>query len=148
MKCMACRQYDLKKSPDDDAVKTTCAFEKASFNSDNWNCKTVDLVRDYFGEYGDDCGLSAVYRWREDQSIGMLDIPDIDWEPESDRDGAPLSLWVTWYKRRGRTEQMWLMYDDAPPRQPTEPEILMIMEAVKSRDEWNKKNREASVHLS
>jgi hypothetical protein len=38
-------------------------------------------------------------------------------------------LYVTWYKRRGRTGGMWLIGDEdsGPPRPPTEAEVLAIV---------------------
>jgi hypothetical protein len=38
-----------------------------------------------------------------------------------------MALWVQWYKNRGRTQAMWLLFEEMPPRQPTEEECLLIV---------------------
>ena len=75
-----------------------CAFKNSKFSSDNWNCETMNRLRDlviddYDGEKGEGKCL-----WNEDQKCGIYAIPET---------GEFLVL--SWYKRRGRTDGAWIV---------------------------------------
>ena len=65
-----------------------CAFPDGFFVEDNWNCATANAVRD----------LVEVDRtfWSNEQHLGVLRM-----------DGQ--FLVVSWYKNRGRTEQILIV---------------------------------------
>lgn len=118
MKCNACKDRPKFWKGDD----PKCAFaDGAEWSSDNWNCATTGLIRRLF-DGADDGRLpeGVAHQWGNDQNTGMVCAQGLDSE---DR---PLSLWVTWYKSRGRTEQMWLLFDNKPPRRPTEAELVAL----------------------
>jgi hypothetical protein len=63
-----------------------CGFPDGVFDRDNWNCATLNALRD----------LSGAPTWSEDQNAMLLPL-----------DGSYVLL--SWYKNRGRTEGAWLM---------------------------------------
>jgi len=69
-----------------------CAFEAEIFNSDNWNCATMNKLRDL----AVDCKAYA-----DDQSCAIIPIPD-DYE----------FVILSWYKSRGRTEGAWIVSEE------------------------------------
>ena len=80
-----------------------CAFAGDVFSPDNWNCETVNTLRDTAEQLG--------FKARdEDVSFGFI--------PAGARYIA-----VTWYKERGRTSEMLVMGDDETPHRPTLTEI-------------------------
>lgn len=107
--------YPPVESPDDDKLvhdlgdytmdPITCAFRDGKFDLENWNCQTMNALRDV-------AELSYTTR-RDDESIGVIHIPlqtvDVD----------PLVqygyLVLTWYKRRGRTGGAIIVADTHPP---------------------------------
>jgi len=99
----------------------TCAFSRRCF-SDNWNCATVNAVRDICYE-GQELKNGIDYQYCEDDKYATIKVDHVE------LDGSPLALWVSWYKNRGSTQAMWLLFDKFPPRMPTELECLAIVAA-------------------
>lgn len=96
---------------------------KCAFNGDfdnNWNCATVNAVRDICYE-GRELKHGIDYQYCEDDNYATIKIDHLD------IDDSPLALWVSWYKNRGSTQAMWLLFDKLPPRRPTEEECLAIV---------------------
>ena len=88
----------------------TCAFNTDVFNSENWNCATMNKLRSICydkGFYNRDDNASA--------SIGVLTIPESD--------DAYGYLIMTWYKSRGKVGKAVVMCDDE------EPHILTLKES-------------------
>ncbi len=102
-----------------------CSFpDDGEFNEGGWNCATANAIRDLTGQ--DEPHPKADYRYCDDQNYSTLHIYDV----ELPNDTYAYALWVTWYKHRGRTEGMWLLTCDAPPRKPTEADALAIIGAL------------------
>lgn len=84
--------------------KIKCAFDRKDglFSTHNWNCETMNALRDLI----QDCG----YQDRDDNrsaSVGVLRIP------ESDRVSIQQGyLILSWYKDRGRTGRVYIIWDD------------------------------------
>ncbi len=104
-----------------------CAFENNVFSKDNWNCVTVSRIRKLIN------GLDSIKlrgidftKCITEQHYATINLDYIDelQDPDSDQ---PICLWVGWYKNRGRTEGMWLMFESKPPRAPTLEECLLII---------------------
>lgn len=80
-----------------------CAFEKGIFDPNNWNCETMNELRD-----------RCDYQLRDDSSaasFGVIHIPDVE-------AGGPLQqgyIVMTWYKRDRKTGQAYVMCDDDAP---------------------------------
>lgn len=126
--CAACRKRGKDWNGDD----PTCAFQHGKpFSPDNWSCATADMVRDLVGRVGlwdDRAPVDGIVKdWTSggDQSYAVIRL-DNDYEIDVERAHC---LYVTWYKRRGRTGGLWLLgdEDDGPPRPPTEAEVLAIL---------------------
>ena len=114
MECDACKERGKTWAGDD----PRCAFKEGVFDPSNWNCATANLIRDL---------MATVALRYLDQSQGLI-VVDVD-------DIKAIGLYVTWYKRRGETEQMWLMSDDNPPRRPTLKECQAILKHLQKNKE-------------
>ena len=97
-----------------------CGFLESKFSPANWNCATVNAIRDIC----DARPKGVDYQYCEDENYATVKIDDL----LNDREGRWMgyALWVQWYKSRGRTQQMFLLGDDEP-RRPTEEECLAII---------------------
>lgn len=93
-----------------------CAFPDGKpFERENWNCATVNAIRDLITD------MEGAPVYCDDQYYQTIKTGHIE--------GLPLALWVSWYKRRGRTEAMWLLSEYDPPHLPTEKDCLAIIAA-------------------
>lgn len=110
-KCNLCRERGKTWS----GSNPVCAWESDEF-SNNWNCATLNAIRDLEGHE------DADYRFCDDQKYMTIKIDGVDL-----RDGSPLALWVTWYKQRGRTDEMFLLWGGRPPSQPSEDDLVRIL---------------------
>lgn len=139
MKCKLCQEfynkYPLEKSPIQETENLchriennysmsplNCAFDHIGvdkrFESDNWNCQTVDLIREICYE-GQELPYGVNYTYCEDMKYATIDIYDI-----AEVEG--MALWVSWYKQRGKTDALWILDCYKYPRKPTEKELLQI----------------------
>jgi len=101
--CSACADRSKELS----GASEKCAFTKDGFEK-NLNCATVNMIRDicFESEFaGQEC-ISYKY--------ATINISDVDIHSD------PLAPWVSWCKNKGATQAMWLLFDNAPPRHPTE----------------------------
>lgn len=126
MTCQACFTRD---KPEHFGSELRCAFEKGPFDGDNWQCETANSIRDVAAREGD----NRIHHIREEnQNYATISLLGFDVLVERDEKGfmnaQPTCLWVGWYKQRGRTEGMYLMFENLPPRPPTEAECLKIYE--------------------
>jgi len=98
-----------------------CAFKNHDklFSEENWNCQTVNLIRDICYE-GRELPREVQYRYCEDMKYATINIYDI-LEVEG------MALWVSWYKQRGRTDALWILDSLHNPRKPTEKELIAII---------------------
>lgn len=106
-----------------------CAFLSGPFDGGyGWNCATANDVRELCEREGD----FRIHHCREEnQQYATVSILDFNILPKNDKgymQSQPVCLWVGWYKQRGRTEAMWLMFENYPPRKPTEAEVLAILQ--------------------
>lgn len=97
-----------------------CAFSGKL--RDNWNCATLNAIREICCEDTQRTGVD--YQYCDDQKYATVKIDDIE-DVRGNRIG--LALWVTWYKSRGRTEGLWILSNDSPPREPTEEELEAVI---------------------
>lgn len=93
-----------------------CAFKNKIFDSDNWRCATAITLRDI--SY--DCELDVV-TWNTKKYV-TIPVDEIEIE------GNPRVLWITWQVDQGKTNTMWLLFEQDDPRKPTEEECLRIIE--------------------
>ena len=99
-----------------------CYFDEPLY--ENWNCATINAIRDICGDWFDEQRNGAVKFSREDTTACLIDIWDCDIGAD---DEYAFSLYVQWYKRRGATERVLLLGENVT-REPTERELLAIIE--------------------
>lgn len=111
-----------------------CAFQEDSFSINNWNCATLGKLRKLILEHFDGknpLDLDLVFRDDEERWV-VIDLESVkltvyDYESNDPIPEDPTCLYIGWYKSRGKTSQLLLMYNDQPPRAPTEAETLKII---------------------
>lgn len=109
MKCKNCIEAG---QPECFASPRKCAFESGVFSSDNWNCDTMNRLRNIVYNNGEVCGRSSRMFWRcrddnASASIGVIRIPE--------NDTISGYLVMTWYKGRGRTGMAVTVEDGKAP---------------------------------
>lgn len=115
MACTACNERAKYWKGDD----PTCSFQDGVFNSEGWNCATVAGIRNLCDEYNK-LPPGVHFQSCEDQKYATIDVSTIE-------DLNAITLWVSWYKNRGRTEAMWLLCPYDPPKKPTVRECEIIV---------------------
>ena len=118
--CAACAERGKTWNGSD----PVCAFANGAFSEDNWSCATVERLREVVCEGQNPMPPHVDYRFCFDQKYATVQIDHVE-DAQGERIG--LALWVSWYKNRGRTEAMWVLDADKPPRAPTESELLAIL---------------------
>lgn len=126
IKCKACCEQTKDWNGDD----PKCAFTTDVFSSDNWRCATVGKIRELVSSERHGSILTNLYG-SDGQNYATVNTANIQVAKWSDEDGwetpNPVCLWIGWYKNRGATEGMYLMFENLPPRPPTEDECLVIL---------------------
>ena len=89
---MACRMCDERRQTWEGEAPR-CSFPDGVFDSSGWNCATANAIREFCTEH----------KWCDDQYHATLDISELD----SPYMGE--AMWVTWYKNRGRTDQIIIL---------------------------------------
>ena len=126
MTCKACIEREKYWNGGD----PICASD-GDFN-DNWMCATLNKLREALTDEDgwhklEDTPIIKTFR-REDQTTVFVDLLDFDPTSEIYAD----SLFVTWYKRRGETENVLLLFNEGKePKIPTEEELLEVIEWIK-----------------
>lgn len=123
--CKAC----MARVKDWEGDDPKCGFVNGGqFSGDNWQCVTVGKIRGVAVQEND---FRIAYTKEGDQQYATISTLEVDVLPSEDDEGyimaQPVCLWVGWYKSRGRTEGLWLMFENHPPRRPTEEECLKIL---------------------
>lgn len=96
MKCIHCIEKEKTWSKWNDPIE--CAFESGVFSENNWNCWTMDILRDMAQKnevYNDD-----MYAW-------LIAYEFIDYEKSNEYWEVSLIwyLYLEWYKQRGKTDR-------------------------------------------
>jgi hypothetical protein len=129
MKCKAC----IERVKDWQGSNPHCAFEVTTeFSQLNWNCATVSKIRmicHHASMNRNKVFPGVNFQQCGDQNYVTFNLHELYEHTFRNVIETPFTLWVSWYKNRGRTEAMWLLFGDRPPRQPTEEECLEIVKA-------------------
>jgi hypothetical protein len=101
MTCRLCEERGKNWSGDD----PECAFEDFTFSADNWNCATMNRLRNISEELkrSSRCDMSC-------GSIGYVPV-DNDYAPIT-YEGYGGYIVMMWYKERGRTGNAMFMTDE------------------------------------
>ena len=85
-----------------------CAFVNGLFTTDNWNCATMNKLRDMTGE-PEDKSRADTFHFQDDMDAGTIGVLRVV--------GMKYSGYIvmTWYKRRGQVGQAMFMSDDDEP---------------------------------
>lgn len=105
-----------------------CAFD-GEF-SKNWNCATLNAIRDICYEGQDPMPPGVDYRYCDDMKYATVKIDELE---DENGDHIGMALWVCWYKNRGCTDAVWILDAYLPPRRPTESELEAIIRAYAHR---------------
>lgn len=132
MKCKACEE----RVKDWEGSDPGCAFESSTeFSERNWNCATVSKIRKicyHVGFIAREPVPGIDFQRCGDQNYTTFNLHELYEHTFRNVIETPFALWVCWYKNRGRTEAMWLLFGDRPPRPPTEEECLAIAKAYEA----------------
>jgi hypothetical protein len=101
MKCGMCKKRSKTWNGDD----PKCAFENGVFSPNNWNCATMNELRNIAEE------IEMSHRY--DLTVGSFGT--VPWECNRSKG----IVFMTWYKERGKTSNAIVMYDDEPVRKLT-----------------------------
>lgn len=116
MTCKMCRERGKTWQGDD----PQCAFNGEYFNTVNWNCATMNALR----ERAEEIGTAR----RDDNAAASIGY--VPFENGDDELGGGYVV-MTWYKNRGRTGFAQVMSDDYWPRPLTEKVALSALEYSK-----------------
>lgn len=99
MTCSRCKDAYADGKPDTFGSEPECAFKTEVFDSSNWQCQTMNELRDLTEK-------SATYN--DDQWAAIIVIP----APTNDEERAARVadfIFLGWYKHRGRTEAAYML---------------------------------------
>jgi hypothetical protein len=99
MTCSRCQEAYANGKPENFESEPECAFKTDQFDSSNWNCQTMNELRELAEEH-------AIYS--NDQWAAIIPIP----EPKNDEErGSRVADFIIlgWYKHRGRTEAAYML---------------------------------------
>lgn len=115
-----CKRCGREKTWNGDDI--LCPFQNGEIFGDNWCCGQLAKIR-LIIENATDKGDGRIhYQYCEGQQYSTINVSDISLDENAE------SLYVTWYKSRGRIEGMWLMNQDYSPRKPKYEELQKIIE--------------------
>ena len=132
-KCVACNNR-VKDWLRDDPV---CAFTEGAFSNANWNCKTLGLLRELFLSLDDKKYPEINVTFNDSENYATVNVSNVDYfhtDEVAKEKEPPVLLIVMWYKNRGATDQLYLMFDNDDPRRPTEKEVVAIIEHFEKRE--------------
>ena len=89
MKCKHCIEKEKEWGKDNSEIQ--CAFESWTFSDHNWNCGTMDFLRDY---------VENDYMRNNDQYAGVFPY---------ETDSEEWFLYLEWYKSRWETDKCYDM---------------------------------------
>ena len=98
MTCLSCLSAGMQ--PADFGSPRRCAFEFGDFNGDNWQCATLNALRD-----------QSIFRHRDDQENGSICIIPL---PVNDIQQGYIVL--SFYKDRGSVGRAIVMNDEEEPK--------------------------------
>lgn len=110
MACRMCRERGKTWAGDE----PRCAFENGLFSRDNWNCATMNALRERAEQLG------SVFR--DDLAAGSIGCVPFEGPDDSGY------VVMTWYKDRGATGNAVVLRGDGGPRLLTEQDALAALE--------------------
>jgi len=103
-----------------------CAFRNGRFSKDNWNCATINRLREIIDEHQDD----FTHYYRDDLATGTTGIIYCCYDFDEDVYG--FTLIMKWYKDRGSVYNAFIIDNDGNILDLTEEIALKIINSVKN----------------
>ena len=125
-KCKLCGQEKTWKGDD-----TECPFKNGNRFDLNWNCGQIAKIRELCNLAETENTFYMNYQYCDDQKYVSINVDDVALQEPA------LCLWVSWYKNRGGTDQMWLLPEFGSPREVTFDDIQRIYDFYISKIEHN-----------
>lgn len=116
MTCSLC----LERGKTWDGSDPRCAFENGVFDTENWNCATMNELRDI--------SERLETNRRDDNACACIGYVPFEGDEYSGY------IVMTWYKNRGRTGNALIMWDDEKERP------LKVEDAIEAVHQNKKKN--------
>jgi hypothetical protein len=115
MACSRCEKAYADGKPIEFGSEPECAFETGVFDSSNWQCQTMNELREMAEDdvYARLSGSAPAVVYNDDQWAAILPIPS----PTNDEERAARVadfIILGWYKHRGRTEAAYMLNGDYP----------------------------------
>ena len=106
-----------------------CAFTTGVFSSNNWNCATLNKLREltYL------CANHVQHTRVDEQNYCTLPLTEVPYFQTINSNETAVCLYFSWYKSRGLTEVLYIMFDTASPREPTLKEVEAIIDYYKEK---------------
>lgn len=122
---MTCKYCKELQDSDEYHEDRKCTFQGVVFNRNNWLCGAMVKLRKL--ALSSDTPYNSIHcTYTDDYWYATFKLDDIF---DNDTHIVPITLYLQWYKRRGRTETAYLMFaEGGVPRTPTEKEIIKIVE--------------------
>ena len=117
MKINTCKKCNVKSHLNHNF---TCPFKDGEYFADNWNCGIISKIRALCDLAMEEVDKRLQYQFCEDQKYATIKTHEIK--------DMGLCLWVSWYKSRGRTEAMYILSENEPPKIPTFNDLKNIVE--------------------
>jgi hypothetical protein len=129
--CAACK----KRGKTWQGADPKCAFKTGIFSKNNWSCATIQAFNKHVRWPEKTHPRVKITLCKSEEHYATVNLENVDFPPNIWED-YPVCLVVIWYKNRGRTDQMWLMFESLPPRQPAEEEVLIITAALANSHDY------------
>ena len=113
-----CEKCECKKSWNGDDI--ICPFQNSQKFGDNWSCGIISKIKNL-------CNLAIENKDHRLQHQYCNDQNYITIKTDNGDSRLGLCLWISWYKSRGRTEAMWILDENNPPRQPNFEDLEAII---------------------
>ena len=120
---MPCPRCEKRGRPKNFGSAPQCAFEAGVFDTANWQCATMNVLRALVGDA--EAGLLNGWKNRDgptQHSIGILHVPEY-------KDGGGFHIVMSWYKERGQTARAYVFRSCEGPTELTLPEAELAIEA-------------------
>jgi len=125
-----CKRCGISKNWSGSDIR--CPFQDSEeFSDENWNCGIINQIRELCELAMEGTDKRLHYQYCDDQKYVTINIDNIELDDRS----IGMCLWVTWYKSRGRTDDMWILDSRAAPRRPKFEELKKIIDYYENIEE-------------
>ncbi len=121
---MACKRCIEKGKPENYGSDPECAFESERFDKDNWNCATLNELRE------------DIEILNEKQPYPYYGAVSILYSNDNTLCTLPLEegfLIIGWYKQRGKVDNLFIINGDESPLIPDLKTTELVIERLESR---------------